>query len=112
MADLEAFRFTGSYCHYGVPYRKHTDIWTNAPITALRHCSADTPCQFLRTTGRHAENAGHGLHGTQTGMSGTRAGIVPRKLLLELLNSLVWGRSYAYLLSTESSDTEAAEDWG
>lgn len=49
---------TCSYCCYGFPYRKHTNIWSNLSLE-LKKCSKDSPCKYmvdamsLRKAGEH-----------------------------------------------------------
>ena len=94
MADLEDYRREVTYCHYGCPYRKPTNIWTNAPVRKLRFCSAQDPCRMVRVTGSHAETAQAGPHGPQQqGVSAELTGSIPRPLMRVLLKSLAWGRS-------------------
>jgi hypothetical protein len=35
MDDLSHLRNTVSYCRYGFPYRKNTDLWTNIDYTLI-----------------------------------------------------------------------------
>ena len=47
MQPWEEFRKTCSYCCYGFPYRKNTNIWTNVSVE-LRRCTKETPCRYVR----------------------------------------------------------------
>ena len=48
-----------SYCRWGFPYRKHTNIWSNVPLE-LPACNRTTPCDHVRTNGHHAAAAQKG----------------------------------------------------
>jgi site-specific DNA-cytosine methylase len=45
-------RKTISYCKYGYPYRKNTDIWTNAKFTPKK-CEGKRTCAFKVQNGYH-----------------------------------------------------------
>ena len=45
-----------TYCRYGAPYRKRTDIWSNVTTLQLQHCDV-TPCKSKRETGKHESSA-------------------------------------------------------
>ena len=47
MQPWEVFRKTCSYCCYGFPYRKNTNIWTNVQVE-LKRCTKETPCRNVR----------------------------------------------------------------
>ena len=47
MQPWEEFKKTCSYCCYGFPYRKNTNIWTNASVE-LKRCTKETPCRNVR----------------------------------------------------------------
>ena len=49
---------TGSYCKYGFPYRKNTDIFTNIDCK-LKTC-AEAPCKAVREFGVHTHTAQKG----------------------------------------------------
>ena len=86
------YRITTSYCKYGTPYRKNTDIWTNAtdpdggPIL-LPPCCKQHPCSNF---GAHPETAqaGPSING-QPGQGNPRNVYpIPRKLLQQLFKPL------------------------
>ena len=57
-----------TYCKYGTPYRKRTDIWSNVKSLLLEHCDV-TPCRTKRATGKHDNTAQGGP--TKDGTPGT-----------------------------------------
>ena len=84
MQSYADYRHTTTYCTYGTPYKKETDIWTNTDIQ-LRHCSM-TPCAHFARHGVHAATAQSGP--THAGAPGTPrdvAYMVPFDLMAELL---------------------------
>ena len=84
MQSYADYRHTTTYCTYGAPYKKETDIWTNTDIQ-LRHCSM-TPCAHFARHGVHAATAQSGP--THAGAPGTPrdvAYMVPFDLMAELL---------------------------
>ena len=60
MQPYENLKHTTTYCCYGMPYRKATNIWTNAPVV-LKSCF-DMPCPYKAMTNRHAQTAQRGPH--------------------------------------------------
>ena len=86
------YRLLTSYCKYGTPYRKHTDIWTNASTShgkplVLPPCSLEHPCDNY---GCHSETAQAGPSSNgRPGQGDTRKVYpIPRKLLQALLKPL------------------------
>ena len=73
-----------TYCVWGFPYKKETDIFTNIEVH-LPHCRL-VPCEYFRKHGRHAETAqrGNSKNGTP-GNSVERLHRVPHGLIIELL---------------------------
>ncbi len=61
MEALEARMRVISYCHYGLPYRKHTSIWTNLGGFWVHRpkCCAANPCGKI-VDGRHPATAQQG----------------------------------------------------
>ena len=95
MRPLEEFRVKCHYCRYGAPYKKPTNIWTNAPIRELRQCNLATQqCDHKRRFGRHKKTA---QAGPTKGMLGSGGGAkvypIPSKLLKELFSTLSFGRA-------------------
>ena len=89
MQPLRKYRKTWSYCRYGKPFRKMTDIWTNVDCE-LKICSSATPCRVKRETGRHLITAQSGPSG---GMEGSGAGenvySLPRRLVLHIYGGAI-----------------------
>lgn len=54
-------RKTVSYCRYGYPYRKNTDLWTDAPFEA-RRCISGSYCYHRKKFGRHGQICQRGRH--------------------------------------------------
>ena len=52
MRRLARFKKVASYCHFGRPFQKHTNIWTNVDVE-LPVCVGATRCRAKRETGRH-----------------------------------------------------------
>ena len=52
MQRLEAFKQATTYCMFGRPYRKNTNIWTNVPVT-LPACKKGSYCFFRQTRRKH-----------------------------------------------------------
>ena len=78
-----------SYCHYGTPFRKNTNIWSNAPVPELRRCSKETPCTHKKQQGSHPRTAQAGPSGTAAGSgAGKNVYAIPAPLLKELFTPL------------------------
>ena len=70
-----------TYCLYGTPYQKETDIWSNVGNLKLQHCGV-TPCEHRRRSGFHPYTAQRGS--SRSGAQGTpreRAYETPRPLM-------------------------------
>ena len=52
-------RKTVSYCMYGYPYRKNTDLWTDVPFTP-RRCVSGSYCFHKKTFGVHGQHCQSG----------------------------------------------------
>ena len=91
MQEHANLKHTTTYCCYGMPYRKATNIWTNAPVL-LKNCK-DTPCAHKLAHNRHAQIAQHGYSkhsdGTFTPGSGNKNTLyaVPAKLIQQIVQS-------------------------
>ena len=48
-----------SYCKYGYPYRKNTDLWTDVPFTP-RRCLSGSYCYHKKTFGVHGQHCQKG----------------------------------------------------
>ena len=88
-----------TYCKYGMPYKKPTHFWTNAPLDApLKVCDVDEPCEFKRQHGRHEKMAQSGTSRRTSGESreGMGAGWhvygIPKTLLKQLFRCLPLNR--------------------
>lgn len=42
-----------TYCFYGKPYKKQTNIWSNVPNLELMCCNRDTPCSVYKSLEKH-----------------------------------------------------------
>ena len=94
MQPYNEFINTATYCKYGTPYRKATNIWTNKVLREpLMQCSKATPCANFQALGYHPISAQKGHSGKrgpgnyrQKGMGiGTNVYPVPKTLMEELL---------------------------
>ena len=86
------YRLLTSYCKYGTPYRKHTDIWTNVVTSTgkpllLPPCSLQHPCDHY---GKHPETAQAGPSSNgRPGQGDTKKVYpIPKALLQALLKPL------------------------
>ena len=79
---------TTSYCKFGFPYRKATNIWSNIPDLDLPLCDAETPCPIKRQHGKHLLTAQAGPGGDTRDMPGSGGGenvyTLPQKLVVLL----------------------------
>eukprot|EP00854_Cymbomonas_tetramitiformis_P018005 gene18005-biopygen18582 len=79
----------------GMPYKKPTHFWTNAPITALKLCDPENPCDFKRRHGRHEKMAQSGSASRESGEhrpcmgAGWHVYDIPAALLKQLFSSLL-----------------------
>ena len=62
MSGLPSVRL--DYCRYGMPYRKRTQVWTNAPWTPRSLCKKD--CGHILPDGKHEMTAQHGKEHADT----------------------------------------------
>jgi hypothetical protein len=62
MQPLEPYMHTCTYCMYGTPFRKPTNIWTNVGGLSLCMCTRRTPCNSITPDGRHPSTAQSGHH--------------------------------------------------
>lgn len=53
------YRRCTCYCHFGKPYRKATNFWTNVDVQ-LPICNKQTPCEHFGLHGYHKETAQKG----------------------------------------------------
>ena len=72
---------TTTYCSFGFPYRKATNIWTNLDVELPRRCKA-TPCEEMQSFGHHSFTAQHGNTHTAVGIGSAQlAHEVPEGLI-------------------------------
>ena len=57
MQELEPYLHTTSYCKWGKPYRKDTDIWTNVQDLVLPICRQGSYCAHKKEHGVHRATA-------------------------------------------------------
>ena len=88
MQNLDGNRVTTTYCHFGFPYRKATDLWTNIPVE-LPRCPLQ-PCAEFQRFGHHTHTAQRGSTGTAPG-TGSRevAYRVPAALVYQLMKAMI-----------------------
>jgi hypothetical protein len=81
-------RYTVTYCQYGMPYMKPTDIWTNHPDPQFKPpCKNGDPChtpsprgQTVRQMKRDGKDVS-GVGGIQYGVKGSKdRAIIPEML--------------------------------
>ena len=60
MQRLLPYRNTTSYCKWGKPFRKDTDIWTNVPDLDMPLCRKGTYCPEKEARGHHSTTAQSG----------------------------------------------------
>lgn len=84
MQMYQGFRNTCTYCRYGTPYRKETDIWSNVRGLALQHCGV-SPCAHWRKSKCHPQTAQGGM--TRNGVPGTprEQAYEPPRALMDVL---------------------------
>ena len=84
MLAYQRFRNTCTYCRYGAPYRKETDIWSNVRNLSLEHCDA-APCKHWLQSKRHPRTAQRGS--TRSGTRGTprEQAYEPPRALMDVL---------------------------
>ena len=83
MEPYEHLRNTTTYCMYGYPYRKTTDIWCNVKLD-LPSC-IETPCDFKRKHGRHQAHAQLGPSQHSAGIPKDQLNSVPEELINSIL---------------------------
>lgn len=57
MKKYERYKIRCTYCHYGTPFKKPTNIWTNMKHLNLRYCSKDDPCAYKKLHSTHKHTA-------------------------------------------------------
>jgi hypothetical protein len=76
MQKLERQRHTTSYCKWGKPFRKDTDIWTNVPDLVLPICRQGSYCPQKASLGHHPTTAQSGPSSNASG-SGSGENVYP-----------------------------------
>ena len=56
MKKMQKYRKECTYCKYGTPYKKATDIWTNVNVE-LKTCNKHNPCQMYKRYKGHPQHA-------------------------------------------------------
>ena len=92
MIPYEQYKNPCTYCHYGTPFKKPTNIWTNMKGLELRYCSKTNPCEHKRKHSKHAQtaqNAKWSQYSKETAIPGSRNAEnvypVPQKLVKLIL---------------------------
>jgi hypothetical protein len=79
---------TTSYCKWGKPFRKDTDIWTNVPDPKLPVCRQGSYCKQKELLGRHGVTAQAGPSASSVGSgSGENVYPLPSKLVAHLFST-------------------------
>ena len=80
MRKLAKFKHTTCYCKWGFPYKKPTNIWSDANLGELPMCDSQTPCPAKREHGRHLFTAQSGDSSSAIGSGGGEKtyGLPPR----------------------------------
>jgi hypothetical protein len=77
MQKLAPFMMTCTYCKYGAPFRKATNIWASfAHPNLLKVCDKHHPCYHMARTGKHPQVAQSGPSGSTPG-SGSAIAVYP-----------------------------------
>lgn len=87
MQPYEHLRTTTTYCMYGYPYRKATDIWCNIPLN-LPSCF-ETPCDFKLRHGYHQTQAQLGPSQHSAGIPKSQLNSVPEELIESVLTQIM-----------------------
>lgn len=86
MMPFSSYRRSTCYCHFGKPYRKATNIWTNLDVR-LPMCNKETPCPNFRRLNYHPSAAQKGPSKLSGGRSATGH---PTAELWTVPERLVW----------------------
>lgn len=76
MQRLDKYLHTTSYCKWGKPFRKDTDIWTNVPHLKLPVCRQGSYCKQKEALGKHGVTAQSGPSTSSIG-SGSGENVYP-----------------------------------
>jgi len=94
---LDLYRNTVTYCQYGLPYQKATDIWTNCMSwTPKPMCSPRSPCHVRAPRG--SKQGVQGIEGRRQGLhpdwnytvsrSALQRGVIPPDLFKEIFKDI------------------------
>jgi site-specific DNA-cytosine methylase len=88
MKPMEKYMHICTYCKYGRPYRKPTNIWTNVKVD-LKYCDRETPCKIYKTQKRHNISAQAGVSSRGVPGAGSRQNVypIPSKLVADLFDA-------------------------
>ncbi len=91
MRALEPLKNVVTYCKYGKPFKKPTNIWSNVQDLRLRACTSQTPCNAKNTLGRHLVSAQSGPTSNGTPGSGTGENVypIPSRLVKQLFRRAI-----------------------
>lgn len=88
MQKFAKYRNTTTYCKWGKPFKKPTDIWSNVKGLNLPQCTSETPCPHKARYGHHAMTAQSGS--TSSGVPGSGGGKnvypLPSRLVCHIYN--------------------------
>ena len=90
MQHISGNRTTTTYCHFGFPYRKATDLWTNIPLSLLQlpRCPKQ-PCEEQRNYGHHTHTAQGGPTATAPGTGSREISYrIPAPLVKRILSAM------------------------
>jgi hypothetical protein len=88
MQPLEPYLHTTSYCRWGKPFRKDTDIWTNVAQVRLPLCRKGNYCAHKGTFGYHGSTAQAGGDDRTEGSGrGENVYPIPGRLTTHLLRT-------------------------
>jgi len=102
MKKWKVSRTTTSYCMFGAPYRKDTDVWSKWPVL-LPRCAGDTLCDNKRKTGTHPQSALLGKMKDQPGTPRMELYRLPEGLVQSLMKQTEKRAKASYLDSSQSS---------
>jgi hypothetical protein len=89
MQKMTPFMMTCTYCKYGAPFRKATNIWASfAQPDLLKVCDKRHPCHHMARCGKHPQVAQSGPSGSTPG-SGSALAVypLPERLVRTLISA-------------------------
>jgi len=104
MSHLNATRSTTSYCMFGTPFRKNTDIWASN-LLQLPRCSArlGTLCDNRRRLGLHPQRATQGSMWGHPGSTLQELNRIPEGLVRALFKKIIQPTAYVVSADVQSS---------